>query len=119
MRIESWKYGIPDGEWKYFYENKNKKAFGEISKGNRTGYWKYYFENEYLHIKSPFHNLKIDIQSITKIEKTSNLFSSPAPSIFGRVEVYYQNNSIVISPRNFDEFKNELLKMNPNIIVKE
>ncbi|WP_213189757.1 PH domain-containing protein [Cloacibacterium caeni] len=80
---------------------------------------KYYFENEYLHIKSPFHNLKIDIQSITKIEKTSNLFSSPAPSIFGRVEVYYQNNSIVISPRNFDEFKNELLKMNPNIIVKE
>lgn len=61
---------------------------------------------------------KIHIKEITKVEKTSNMIASPAPSLFGRVEIFYPGNSIVISPKNFEDFKNELLKINPNITVK-
>ena len=62
---------------------------------------------------------KIPIENITKIEKTGNLISSPAPSIFGRIEIYYDKQSIVISPKDFNFFKKEILQINPNIIVKE
>ena len=65
-----------------------------------------------------FWKTKINIHEITKIEKTWNAISSPAPSLFGRVEIYYKGNSIVISPKNFEEFKKELLKINPKITVK-
>lgn len=61
---------------------------------------------------------KIDINTIKRIEKTWNAISSPAPSIFGRVEIYYDNKSVVISPKNFEELEQNLLKVNPNIIVK-
>ena len=64
-----------------------------------------------------FGTTKIDINSIKRIEKTWNAISSPAPSVFGRVEIYYHNESIVISPQNFETFKKELLYLNPNIIV--
>ncbi len=62
--------------------------------------------------------IKINIEEIRKIEKTWNLISSPAPSINGRVEIYYNNDSIVISPKNYENFKNELLKINPKIEFK-
>ncbi|MDP9957729.1 PH domain-containing protein [Epilithonimonas hungarica] len=81
---------------------------------------KYYLDDEFLYIKnSIFGTTKIDVKEIYKIEKSWNLLSSPAPSIIGRVEIYYKNNSIVISPRDFEELKNELLRINPNITVKE
>lgn len=81
---------------------------------------KYRLDNENLYIKnSIFGTTKIRVNEITKIEKTWNIISSPAPSVFGRVEVYYENKSIVISPKNFDEFADDLLKINPNIIIKK
>ncbi|MPT31663.1 MAG: hypothetical protein E2600_08355 [Chryseobacterium sp.] len=81
---------------------------------------KYYLDDEFLYIKnSIFGTTKIDVKEIYKIEKSWNLLSSPAPSIIGRVEIYFGNNSIIISLRKFEEFKNELLKINPNITVKE
>ncbi len=81
---------------------------------------KYKLDQEFFYVKnSIFGTTKIDVKDIYKIEKTRNLISSPAPSISGRVEIYFKNNSIVISPKNFEEFKNELLKINPNITVKE
>ncbi len=81
---------------------------------------KYYLNEEFLFIKnSVFGTTKIAIKEIYKIEKTWNLISSPAPSIIGRVEIYYKNESVVISPRNFEDFRNELLKINSNIVVKE
>lgn len=81
---------------------------------------KYYLDDEFLYIKnSIFGTTKIDVKEIYKIEKSWNLLSSPAPSIIGRVEIYYKNNSIVISLRDFEELKNELLRINPNITVKE
>ncbi len=59
---------------------------------------------------SIFSTTKIDIKDIDKVEKTWNLLSAPAPSISGRVEIYYKNTSIVISPKDFDELTSELLK---------
>ena len=65
---------------------------------------------------TPAH--KIPISEITKIEKTWNPISSPAPGIFGRVQIYYpMYNSIVISPKNYQEFKRILLDINPNIEI--
>ena len=81
---------------------------------------KYKLDQEFFYIKnSIFGTTKIDVKDIYKIEKTWNQLSSPAPSIMGRIEIYYKDDSIVISPRDFDELKNELLRINPNITVKE
>ena len=80
---------------------------------------KYSLDEEFLYIKnSVFGTTKIAVKDIYKIEKTWNLLSSPAPSIIGRVEIYYKNESVVISPQSFEDFKNEVLKINPNITVK-
>ena len=64
-----------------------------------------------------FGSTNIDIRQIKKIEKTWNAIASPAPSLFGRVEIFYGNKSIVISPKNWEEFKQNLLSINPSIIV--
>lgn len=81
---------------------------------------KYTINKNKLIIKgSVFSTTQIDISSINKIEKTWNPISSPAPSLFGRVEIYYGKESIVISPKDFTFSKNEILQINPNIIVKE
>lgn len=81
---------------------------------------RYRIDSQKLYVQnSIFGTTKININDISRIEKTWNPLSSPAPSIFGRVQIYYTNGSIIISPKNYEEFKNELLKINPNITVKE
>lgn len=81
---------------------------------------RYRIDSQKLYIQnSIFGTTKINIDEISRIEKTWNPLSSPAPSIFGRVQIYYNNGSIIISPKNYEEFKNELLKINPNITVKD
>ena len=80
----------------------------------------YFLDGQFLIIKNSFFGkTKIDINEITKVEKTSNMLSSPAPSLTGRIEIYYGNKSIVISPKFFEDFKNELLRINPNINFKD
>ena len=80
----------------------------------------YFVDGQLLIIKNSFFGkTKIDINEITKVEKTSNMLSSPAPSLTGRIEIYYGNKSIVISPKFFEEFKNELLRINPTINFKD
>lgn len=80
---------------------------------------KYKIINETLEITNTvFWKTRINILEITKIEKTWNAISAPAPSLFGRVEIYYKGNSIVISPNNFEEFSNEILKINPKVVIK-
>jgi hypothetical protein len=77
-------------------------------------------DSEFLYIKnSIFGTTKIKIKEISKMEKTWNLISSPAPGIIGRVEIYFSSGSIIISPKDFNYFENELLKINPNITVKK
>ncbi|SIT98182.1 PH domain-containing protein [Epilithonimonas bovis DSM 19482] len=81
---------------------------------------RYRIDSQKLYIQnSIFGTTKINIDEISRIEKTWNPLSSPAPSIFGRVQIYYTNGSIIISPKNYEEFKNELLKIKPNITVKD
>ena len=80
----------------------------------------YFVDGQFLIINNSFFGkTKIDINEINKVEKTSNMLSSPAPSLTGRIEIYYENKSIVISPKFFEEFKNELLRINPNINFKD
>ena len=75
-------------------------------------------DNHILKINNGFFgSTNIDIRQIKKIEKTWNAIASPAPSLFGRVEIFYGNKSIVISPKNWEEFKQNLLSINPSIIV--
>lgn len=62
--------------------------------------------------------IKIDIQSIRKICKTSNPISSPALSL-DRIEIIYNKyDSLLISPKDKQSFVEDLLKINPNIEVR-
>lgn len=80
----------------------------------------YKIDDEFLYVRnSIFGTTKIKINDISKIEKTGNLISSPAPSIIGRVEIFFTNGSIIISPKNFSDLENELLAINPDITVKK
>lgn len=81
---------------------------------------RYQLDSDFLYVKnSIFGTTKISIKDIYKIEKTWNMISSPAPSIMGRVEIYYQSGSIVISPKDFNDFERDLLAVNPGITVKK
>jgi hypothetical protein len=61
---------------------------------------------------------KIDIKTIRKIYKTRNPLSSPAMSINRIAIVYNKFDEVLISPKEREEFIDELLKINPNIEVK-
>ena len=62
-------------------------------------------------------NNKIDINSITKISKTNNPISSPALSL-DRIEIFYNKyDSVIISPKNEQEFIQDLQKINSSIII--
>ena len=62
-------------------------------------------------------NTKINIHSIRKIYRTNNPLSSPALSLDRIVVVYNTYDEVLISPREREEFIQELLKINPNIEV--
>ena len=82
---------------------------------------RYSVNKDFLYVKNGiFGTTKINVQHISSIEKTWNPLASAAPSIFGRVEIHWPvGNFTIIAPKNFEEFKNELLKINPEIKVKE
>jgi Bacterial PH domain len=62
-------------------------------------------------------NEKIDIRKIRKIEKTSNMLSSPALSL-DRIAIKYNTfDEIYISPKEKQFFIDELLLINPTIEV--
>lgn len=62
-----------------------------------------------------FATTTIELKDIKRIEKTKSWISSPAPTIFGRVKVISTFQDIIISPADYQEFKNIILKRNPNI----
>lgn len=62
-----------------------------------------------------FVNLLVDINTIRKIETTKSILSSPALS-FDRLEVFYNKfDSVIISPKNKEEFIAQLQNINPAI----
>ena len=76
------------------------------------------YNQQTLIVKSGFlMNKKIDINSITKISKTNNPISSPALSL-DRIEIFYNKyDSVIISPKNEQEFIQDLHKINSSIII--
>lgn len=68
---------------------------------------------------SIFETTTIDIRRIRKIKKTNNLIASPAPSVFGRISLYWDENHLIISPDNLKTFETELRKINPSITIEK
>ncbi len=62
--------------------------------------------------------IKIDIHSIKRIYKTNNPMSSPALSLDRIAIVYNKYDEVLISPKLKKQFVDELLKINPSIIVE-
>lgn len=62
-------------------------------------------------------NERIEINKIRKIEKTNSILSSPALSL-DRIAIKYNKfDDIYISPKEKQLFVEELLKINPEIVV--
>jgi hypothetical protein len=80
----------------------------------------YVIGGEELRIKAGFlYTIKINIQDIKRIEKSTSLLSSPALSISDRIEVFYGKfDSVLISLKNRSGFVEDLLKVNTGIVVK-
>lgn len=70
-----------------------------------------------------FFKEKIDIQKIRKIEYNNSIFVPVTLKLGwshkGLIINYNQYDDVYISPKNRDQFVAELLKSNPNIIIKE
>lgn len=68
-------------------------------------------------VKSAFGmKTTVTINSIRKIKETNNPISSPAASL-DRIEIFYEKQSVIISPKQKTEFINHLLSINPGIEV--
>ncbi|MBQ0142149.1 MAG: PH domain-containing protein [Prevotellaceae bacterium] len=79
---------------------------------------KYLISENTLIIKCAFFKMgSIDIMTIKSIEKSSSIISSPAASLKRISLTYGKYDDVVISPRNQEEFIQDLLKINPNIKV--
>ena len=63
-------------------------------------------------------NERIDISKITKVEKSNSILSSPALSLDRLLVRYNKYDEVLISPKEKKEFIDELLKINPNIEIK-
>ena len=63
-------------------------------------------------------NERIDISKITKIEKSNSILSSPALSLDRLLVRYNKYDEVLISPKEKQEFIDELLKINPAIEIK-
>lgn len=62
--------------------------------------------------------IKVEINSIKRIYKTRSPLSSPALSLDRIAIVYNKYDEVLISPKNRQEFVEELLKINPYILVE-
>ena len=78
----------------------------------------YIIENKVLRVKSGFIiDEKINIDTILKIEETNNALSAPANSLDRLLISYNKFNSILVSPKEKNEFITQLTLLNPNIEV--
>jgi hypothetical protein len=75
-------------------------------------------ENQLLVKSTWIVNERIDISKITKIEKSNSILSSPALSLDRLLVRYNKYDEVLISPKEKKEFIDELLKINPNIEIK-
>lgn len=80
----------------------------------------YKIDGRVLYIRSGFvYQNKIEISTIKKISSTRSFFSAPALSL-DRLEVLYNKfDMVVISPERKEEFVNDLITLNPHIILNK
>lgn len=83
----------------------------------------FYFLSKTVKYKINENNLiiwktKIEIKAIKKIYKTRNPLSSPALSLDRIAIVYNKYDEVLISPKEREQFIEDLLKVNPDIIVE-
>ncbi|MEL4307610.1 PH domain-containing protein [Joostella sp. CR20] len=78
----------------------------------------YTIDNTILKVKSGFISYApIEINQITDISKTKSILSSPAPS-FNRISIKYGTyNEFIISPKDQQNFIQDLKNINPNIKI--
>ena len=84
----------------------------------KTIYWT---ENETLYYKTLFMKGAMDIRSIRKLEvnATNWLSNKPATTFTNGINIIYNKfDDIYVSPEDNDTFVEELLKINPSIVVK-
>lgn len=74
--------------------------------------------DESIIVKSSFLlNMKIDIKSIKKIVTSKSWEKAPANSM-DRIEISYNKyETVIISPKDKEDFVKMLLEINPNIVV--
>lgn len=80
---------------------------------------KYRIQDNILKVNIGFIKYKsIEIEKIKEVAKTNNIIASPAPS-FDRIKIKYgKYGSIILSPKNKEEFVKHLQSINPNIQSK-
>ncbi len=79
----------------------------------------YYVINEgILRVKCAFFiNKSFEISQVTEVRETNNPISAPAASL-DRLEIVFDNHeSVLISPKQKNDFILQLKKLNPKIIV--
>ncbi|MGR3764415.1 PH domain-containing protein [Rossellomorea sp. NS-SX7] len=77
----------------------------------------YEINGEVLKVAAGPIRYKIHIHTIRAVEASNNPISSPALSLDRLKITYNQRNTVFISPKEKQEFINEILKINPNIRV--
>jgi len=82
---------------------------------------KYWVEDElYMVVKAPIYgSAKVPIARITKVYASGNPLSSPAPSL-DRFAIHYDKSGLLlISPTDKEALTKHLLRINPNIQLKQ
>lgn len=80
---------------------------------------RYIIEGEKLIVQYGFIKQDIDIEKITSIRRTKNIFTAPALSL-NRIEInYHPYETTQISPKHARLFIETLQKINPNIRINE
>ncbi len=64
-----------------------------------------------------FYKKSIDLNAIQQISKSNSIINAPALS-FDRIEIKYnQKDTLVISPKNKNDFIQKITQQNPEIVV--
>ena len=76
----------------------------------------YTLTNDQLQVDSGFSVQKIELTDITYIMPTRSMSSAPALSL-DRIKISYQDEEILISPKDKSRFYREIQARNPRIVI--
>ncbi len=77
---------------------------------------KYILTNDQLQVDSGFSVQNIELTDITYIMPTQSMSSAPALSL-DRIKISYQDEEILISPKDKSRFYREIWARNPSIVI--